>query len=56
MFKVTLTRKQLEESTDFNTKKEAQKYVKILMKKHNITRHHYFLTNYNKFLEITTNY
>ena len=56
MFKVTLTKKNLEGSKEFNTKKEAQKFVRILMKKYNITRHHYFLTNYNKFLEITTNY
>jgi hypothetical protein len=57
MFKVTLARKKLEGSKKFQTKKEAQKFVRILMKKYNITRHNtYYLCNFRKFLEITTNY
>jgi len=55
-FTVTLTVKKIEIAEEFPTKKEAQKYVKELMKKHNIRWHHYFLVNSPKFMEIHTNY
>ncbi len=43
-------------SFTFETKKEANKKKKELIKEFDLSKHHYFIVNYETMIELTTNY
>lgn len=40
----------------FETKKEANKRKRELMKEYELTKHHFYIVNYEKQIELFTNY
>ena len=48
--------KKVIDSQDFDDKKDAQKFVKDMMKKHGIKKHAGHIVNYKDYKELYTNY